>query len=73
MFEWEAGFVLIFDKGNCPDFAGFNPHFKKSRIVLPWRSTVPVVPVEQWRSALADILLDAYDPTVLMQIHTLLL
>ena len=83
-FLWQAGFLLIFNEGDCPKFDSGDQAFIERMIVAPFRSKF--VPIEDahdnedftypmdktisekfkdWLSALADVLIDHYDPDAL--------
>ncbi len=89
-FVWQAGFMLIFNEGDCPKFDTGDQAFVERMMVVPFRSkfvskpeyerlqaqgdmpefTYPVDPdiVQQfpeWRSALADVLMEHHDKSVM--------
>lgn len=83
-FIWQAGFLLIFNEGDCPQFDAGDGAFMERMVVAPFRAkfvsghipedhepwTFPKDmfvddKFKQWRSAFADMLVEAYDGTVL--------
>ncbi len=81
-FVWQAGFLLVFNEGDCPRFDAGDEAFLGRMVVVPMRSKFVETSTRDepytfqmdreirkkfptWRSALADILLERYDPNAL--------
>ncbi|MEW5314896.1 MAG: hypothetical protein WDW38_006358 [Sanguina aurantia] len=85
-FMWQAGFILIFNEGDCPSFDTGDQAFMGRMVVAPMRSKfvadlgeepepftyrmdlVIETKFEAWLSALADVLMEYQDKSVLLNV-----